>query len=139
MMDQSLSMLGLPTILLGSGGRGHFTRKPMNISKLEFDRAAGRVSLTEPQAQELWRLLQVVPSTNRVEGIRRFDVANVAYYFGALIVMGAMGWFMTSAWESFGGLGIFLTAAAYALGFATVAFCCGNRRREDCATWAACL
>ena len=92
----------------------------MNISKDEFDRAAGQVSLPEAQAQQLWSLLQAVPSTQRVEGTRRFDVANVAYYFGALIVMGAMGWFMTNAVEIFGGLGIFLTAAAYALGFATV-------------------
>ena len=34
--------------------------------------------------------------------------------------MGAMGWFMTTAWEAFGGAGIFLIAAAYALAFATV-------------------
>ena len=92
----------------------------MNISKLDFNRAAGQVSLPEAQAQALWRLLQAVPSGNRAEGTRRFDVANVAYYFGALIIMGAMGWFMTSAWETFGGCGIFLIAAAYALGFATV-------------------
>src|SRR5207244_2586927 len=34
-----------------------------------------------------------------------------------LIVIGAMGWFMTEAWERFGGGGIFLIAVAYATGF----------------------
>ena len=93
----------------------------MNITKPDFDRAAGQVPLTPIQTQEFWRLLQsaaVVPGT---EGsARRFDVAHLAYYFGALIVMGAMGWYMTNAWESYGGLGMFGIAATYALVFATV-------------------
>lgn len=94
----------------------------MNISKADFDRAAGQVSLTETQTQEFWRLLQSssTPGSGNAEGVRRFDVSHLAYYFGALIVIGAMGWFMTSVWESFGGLGIFLIAAAYALVFAAV-------------------
>ena len=120
MTEQILSMQVLPNVLLSSGGQSHFRRQPMNISKLDFDRAAGQVSLTDAQAQELWRLLQIVPSANQPGGTRRFDVANVAYYFGALIIMGAMGWFMTSAWEAFGGAGIFLIAAAYLLAFAAV-------------------
>ena len=94
----------------------------MNISKPDFDRAAGQVPLSEVQTQEFWRLLSEVVSSGGAVQVpaRRFDVANVAYYFGALIIMGAMGWFMTNAWEAFGGLGIFLIAAAYALVFATV-------------------
>lgn len=110
----------LPTALLCSCGPDRFTRKPMNISKADFDRAATQAALTEVQSQELWRLLRGVPDAPPAEPTRRFDVANVAYYFGALIVMGAMGWFMSAAWEAFGGGGIFLIAAAYALGFATV-------------------
>ena len=39
------------------------------------------------------------------------------YYVGALIVIGAMTLFMGIAWESFGGLGIFMIAAIYALVF----------------------
>ena len=94
----------------------------MNISKPDFDRAAGQVPLTDAQTQAFWRLLSEVVSSGGAVQIpaRRFDVANVAYYFGALIIMGAMGWFMTNAWEAFGGLGICLIAVAYALAFATV-------------------
>ena len=47
----------------------------MNISKADFDRAAGQVSLTPSQAQELWSLLQTgsTPGSG-AEGTRRFDV-----------------------------------------------------------------
>jgi hypothetical protein len=41
----------------------------------------------------------------------------VAYYFGALIVMTAMGFFMSLAWETLGGLGIMAIALLYGLGF----------------------
>jgi hypothetical protein len=41
----------------------------------------------------------------------------VAYYFGALIVMSAMGWFMTLGWERYGGNGIFLISTLYAVLF----------------------
>ncbi len=99
----------------------------MNISKADFDRASGQAALTEFQTQELWRLLQGVPSSGGPESARRFDVANLAYYFGALIVMGAMGWFMSTAWEAFGGQGIFLIAASYALIFATAGGVLWNR------------
>ena len=90
----------------------------MNISKPDFDRAAAQVPLTDAQAQQFWQLLLTVTPPGHGEGVKRFNVANVAYYFGALIIMGAMGWYMTTAWESFGGPGIFLIAVAYALGFA---------------------
>ena len=97
-----------------------FQVKHMIISKVDFDAAAAKVSLREAQAQELWVLLQVVRPDDHAEGTQRFDAANVAYYFGALIIIGAMGWFMSASWETFGGCGIFLISAAYGLGFATV-------------------
>jgi hypothetical protein len=62
----------------------------------------------------LWKNLR---ARTTEQGKPKFDVANVAYYLGALIVIGAMGWFMTKAWEQFGGLGIFAAATAYALCF----------------------
>ena len=88
----------------------------MNISKENFDHAARSASLDAGQTETLWRELerQTAPST----GGSRFDLAHLAYYFGAMIVLGAMGWFMSSAWEAFGGKGIFFIAAAYALVFA---------------------
>src|SRR5882672_4543506 len=74
--------------------------------------AASDGLISGQQADALWVALQG-RNTNRA----RFDAPNVAYYFGALIVIGAMGWFMTKAWEQFGGFELFLIAVAYAAAF----------------------
>ncbi len=84
----------------------------MNISREDLRRATAQGILQSGQDDALWRHL-----SKAGEGKPRFDLANVAYYAGALIVIGAMGWFMTTAWESLGGSGIFAVAAAYAVGF----------------------
>lgn len=64
------------------------------------------------QDEALWQHL-----AKAGENRPRFDLANVAYYGGALIVIGAMGWFMGRAWEAFGGAGIFAIATTYAVAF----------------------
>lgn len=47
--------------------------------------------------------------------------SNFLYYLGTLIVIGAMGWLMNTAWESLRGIGLFLIAAGYATTFIVVA------------------
>ena len=47
----------------------------------------------------------------------RFDLPHFAYYFGALVVISAMTWFMTLGWERFGSGGILAISLSYALGF----------------------
>ena len=49
-----------------------------------------------------------------------FEVAHIAYYLGALLIIGAMGWFVTSAWDSLSGMSIFLVAVIYAAVFGAV-------------------
>lgn len=46
----------------------------------------------------------------------RFDATHVLWYGGALIVMGAMGLFSTTAFALMGGWGLFATGLAYAVG-----------------------
>jgi hypothetical protein len=53
----------------------------------------------------------------RDSGCPRFDLPHVAYYFGALVVISAMGWFMTLGWERFGGGGILAISLVYAACF----------------------
>jgi hypothetical protein len=53
----------------------------------------------------------------RDSGRPRFDLPHVAYYFGALVVISAMGWFMTLGWERFGGGGILAISLVYAACF----------------------
>ncbi|MBV8443538.1 MAG: hypothetical protein JO312_23775 [Hyphomicrobiales bacterium] len=47
----------------------------------------------------------------------KFDPIHVLYYAGALLVMGAMGLFATSAFDKLGGWALAGIAAAYAAGF----------------------
>jgi hypothetical protein len=84
----------------------------MKITNEDLRWAASRGIVSPEQARELWDQLG-----QRLSSRPRFDAANVAYYLGALIVISAMGWFVTEAWERVGGLGLFAIAAAYAAAF----------------------
>jgi hypothetical protein len=79
------------------------------VVKKDLERAVGEGVISASQAEALWRMLEV-----RDTGRPRFDVAHLAYYLGAMVVISAMTWFMTLAWERFGGWGIFGTSLAYA-------------------------
>jgi hypothetical protein len=87
----------------------------MDVSKPDLDQAVADQIITAVQADRLWaawsaRADQPAPKA-------KFDLLHIAYYFGALLVIGAMGWFMTLAWESLGGPGIFAIATGYTLLF----------------------
>ena len=86
----------------------------MNVSQDDLRNAALKSGITSEQVDLLWQALQ--STSPRVEK-PKFDVTHVAYYLGALIVIGAMGWFMNKAWEQFGGPGIFIIASCYAICF----------------------
>ena len=86
----------------------------MNITQSELRTAAVAAGSTNEQADLLWTALRSQASSS---GKPRFDAANVAYYLGALIVIGAMGWFMNKAWDGMGGPGLFAVASCYAVCF----------------------
>ena len=89
----------------------------MRIERADLDEAIGQQIITGPQAAALWRLLQARQPASAPPAPRRFTGVNVAYYCGALLVIGAMAWLMTLGWEQFGGKGIFLIATLYAFFF----------------------
>jgi hypothetical protein len=84
----------------------------MEISRKDLERLAVDGVISGEQADRIWITLE---SRNPPQA--RFEVAHVAYYFGALLVIGAMGWFMTRAIEELGGLAIFSVATVYAIVF----------------------
>jgi len=87
----------------------------VKIAKKDFDWAAEQGVISAEQAEKLWDALgQRDNGSERA----RFDGANVAYYFGALLVMAALGWLMNLGWEQFGGMAVFLLATCYAALFA---------------------
>lgn len=87
-------------------------RYTMYVTKEDLAWAAEKNLLSSEQIDPLWEALE-----KRREDLPNFDFAHVAYYFGALVVMLAMGWLMTLGWEQFGGGGIFVLSLLYAYGF----------------------
>jgi hypothetical protein len=63
-------------------------------------------------ADRIWNAL-----CERGAGRQHFDVVHVLYYFGALVVISAMGLFMPPTWSAIGAVGLVLFAAAYGLAF----------------------
>jgi hypothetical protein len=88
----------------------------MKISKQELERAAIETGLSSEHAQAIWQQLETRPEMEA-----HFEPAHVAYYFGALLVIGAMGWFMSKGWDSFRGWQLFAIASGYAAIFLLVA------------------
>src|SRR3989442_15218799 len=84
----------------------------MKISKNDFKSAAYEILPNEEQVEAIWQSMERHTAT-----VSQFSLAHVIYYFGALIVISAMGWGMTLGWESFGGKGIAAISLAYAIGF----------------------
>lgn len=84
----------------------------MKIGPDDLQQAVARGIISPEQADRLWALWESERSDHP-----RFDLPNLAYYFGALVVLSAMGWFMNNAWEQLGGLGLFSLAVVYGICF----------------------
>ncbi|AFY80221.1 DUF2157 domain-containing protein [Oscillatoria acuminata] len=84
----------------------------MKIVKKDIDSAVLEGILSAEQGESFWNALQK-RSSNRPQ----FNFANVAYYFGAFIVLSGMTWFMSLAWQEFGGNGLSFLACFYAFLF----------------------
>ena len=84
----------------------------MKVDKRDFQWATQQGLITAEQARNLWKALEARSVESSV------NLPQVAYYFGAMVVIAAMGWLMGNAWEAFHGGGIFLLAVLYAVLFA---------------------
>ena len=80
----------------------------MKLTKELLFREAEKAGVPEAQTQRLWDGL-----TAATDGQQRFDGLHVAYYFGGLIIIGAMTFFFSLAWERVGGAGILVLALIY--------------------------
>jgi hypothetical protein len=85
----------------------------MQIERQDLEEAVARQIVSSAQATALWHFLG-----GRHPARARFTGLNVAYYFGALVVVAAMGWLMTLGFQRMGPWAVCAIAAAYALGFA---------------------
>jgi hypothetical protein len=87
----------------------------MKLTKEMLFREAEHSGIPEEQTQRLWARLAAATS-----GQQRFDGLHVAYYFGGLIIIGAMTFFFSLAWERVGGAGILALALTYGAIFGTL-------------------
>jgi hypothetical protein len=84
----------------------------MQIERSDLDEAVARRIISQEQSGALWQHLE-----ERHPARARFTGLNVAYYFGALVVISAMGWLMTMGFQSLGPWAVCGIAVAYALVF----------------------
>ena len=87
----------------------------MQINRTKLISAAKKVGISESKSEELWSVMTETSLTPS-----KFDLSHVLYYFGAMIVIIAMGWFVGVGWESLGGGGILAIALIYIAIFVSV-------------------
>jgi hypothetical protein len=86
----------------------------VTITRGRLQTAASLAAIPSDQVERLWQNLQ--PCADEAPA-PRFDTEHVAYYLGALVIIGAMGWFMTNAWDFLNGWGLAVVAVCYAVLF----------------------
>ena len=78
------------------------------FSAKDLARAVQAGILQPGQEQALLQFLRQQPATRG-----SFQLAHVAFYFGALLIMAAMGWLLTEAWMSIGDWALLTIATLY--------------------------
>lgn len=83
-----------------------------NFSEVQLHQAVDRAGLPTDVFERIRAALLMEP-----ESAPGFEIAHVSYYLGALVIIGAMGWFVTNAWDRLSGMSLFVIAAAYSILF----------------------
>ena len=83
----------------------------MRLTKQDLNEAVAAGIVTPATAEQLWTFLL---NRGGTADWPRFDLTNLLWYGGALIVMSAMGLFSTEAFSRWGGVALTATALAYA-------------------------
>ncbi|HEY9787016.1 MAG TPA: hypothetical protein V6D17_16610 [Candidatus Obscuribacterales bacterium] len=86
----------------------HRRSKTLRVTRDDLDWAAGEGVITPKQSQDLWNAL-----TARHANRPQFDLAHLFWYAGAVVVLIAMGWFVTQVADLFGWGGVLVTTLLY--------------------------
>lgn len=88
----------------------------MQINKSDLVSSALKLGISEKTAEELWNnLKQTSEGTHS-----KFELSSLLYYFGAMVVIIALGWFANITWANFEGKGLFSIAFVYMLAFFSI-------------------
>lgn len=92
----------------------------MEISKDDIMQSAKQLGIPPESVDALWSALQAQNRDKQTPAVPPSSMSTfsqIMYYFGALVVFGAMFWFFMLGLEMFGGIGIFLISCAYGIFF----------------------
>lgn len=87
----------------------------VKISKNDLEWAGEQAQVSREQTQAIWHALDAGDAQRP-----KFDFVHVIYYFGALVILVAMGVFISITWNALGNLGIFFVALTYIFLFSVV-------------------
>lgn len=94
----------------------------MKISKETFFSIASDLKFSTEEVQAFWTALE------QQEQFEISPFAKYLFYFGAMIVISAMTWFMNLSWDVLGGLGLFSIAIVYAITFFIIGAILWNKK-----------
>ncbi|MFZ2062053.1 MAG: hypothetical protein WAU82_13635 [Candidatus Binatus sp.] len=84
----------------------------IRVSREDLESAVAHRLLNAEQAESLWQELAISDARRP-----KFDLTNLIYYFGAMVIIVGMTFMVPKAWERFGGAGLFLIALVYGAAF----------------------
>lgn len=96
------------------------TNTRITIGKSDLVTAAQKGAMASQDVESLWTTLQASARAQQPSG--GFDMAQLLYYGGGVLVMLAMGWFMSLANDHFGLGAVFAMSLAYGAGFSALGY-----------------
>ncbi|CAN5128682.1 hypothetical protein BH11CYA1_BH11CYA1_06650 [soil metagenome] len=96
------------------------TNNRVSIGKSDLVAAAQKGAMATQDVDSLWSMLQQSAKAQQPKG--SFDIAQLLYYAGGVLVMMAMGWFLSLANDSFGMGAVVVLSAAYTAVFAGLGY-----------------
>ncbi|AYF43764.1 hypothetical protein BALOs_0754 [Halobacteriovorax sp. BALOs_7] len=100
----------------------------VKITKEDLHNAVESGILKDEQVDALWDSF-----TNTTKVNSKFNLTNVIYYFGALLIIFGMGWRMNQAWELLGSRVIFKYGLSYTIFFAGVGYFLYHKKKLEVA------
>lgn len=96
------------------------TNNRVSIGKSDLIAAAQKGAMATQDVDSLWSMLQQSARAQQPKG--SFDIAQLLYYAGGVLVMMAMGWFLSLANDSFGMGAVFVITLLYTAAFAGLGY-----------------
>ncbi len=85
----------------------------VSFSDIRDAAAAGVITVEEADALIHWLGSQTPAPAVAIETAKGLNLATVAYYFGALLMISACAWFLGDKWQTLGSAGVLATCLIY--------------------------